>query len=126
VIDNVAFPGWVRGKRKDDMLRNADLFFLPTYNEGMPMSILDAMGYGLPVVSTEVGGIPKIVINDKNGYCVEPGDIRKMSSAIESLLTDFRKRQDYGRESLKIVQEQFSLERHLNKLEAVYEKVLRQ
>lgn len=55
VSDNVEFPGWVRGDTKDKLLREADVFFLPSYNEGMPMSVLDAMGYALPVVSTNVG-----------------------------------------------------------------------
>ena len=44
VADHVVFPGWVRGNKKDRVLREADVFFLPSYNEGMPMSVLDAMG----------------------------------------------------------------------------------
>ena len=43
VSDNVEFPGWVRGDTKDKLLREADVFFLPSYNEGMPMSVLDGM-----------------------------------------------------------------------------------
>ena len=83
---NVEFPGWVRDEKKDEVLCNADIFFLPSYNEGMPMSILDAMGYGLPVVSTNVGGIPKIVHDKENGACCEPGDIAGFSKSIISLL----------------------------------------
>lgn len=59
--DNVEFPGWIRNEQKKQYLREADIFLLPSYNEGMPMAILDAMGCGLPIVSTDVGGIPKIV-----------------------------------------------------------------
>ena len=51
VEQNVVFTGWVRGKEKDELLRKSDIFILPSYNEGMPMSILDAMGYGLPIIS---------------------------------------------------------------------------
>ena len=74
------------GKEKDRLLRESDIFFLPSYNEGMPMSILDAMGYGLPIVSTDVGGIPKIVHNGENGHVCEPGDVQTFSNALMNIL----------------------------------------
>lgn len=118
VEKNVVFPGWVRDAEKDKLLREADVFFLPSYNEGMPMSILDAMGYGLPIVSTNVGGIPKIVQTGKNGICLEPGNILAMSKAIELLLEN--KRKDASISSYRIVEDNYSLEQHLNKLELCY------
>ena len=66
------YTGWVVDDEKKELLENANLFFLPSYNEGMPMAILDAMGYALPIVSTNVGGISKIVKNDYNGYIFNP------------------------------------------------------
>lgn len=121
--ENVEFPGWVRGELKDKLLRKADVFYLPSYNEGMPMSILDAMGYGLPIVSTNVGGIPKIVQDKVNGYCVEPGDIARMAKAIESLIE--KKRRKASIASFEIVQRGYSLEEHLSKLEECYTKVFK-
>lgn len=121
VTANVEFPGWVRGSEKDRILREADVFFLPSYNEGMPMSVLDAMGYGLPVVSTNVGGIPKIVHSGKNGMCCDPGDINTMASAITELLTNDQTRKNDSAFSMKIVKEGYSLEAHLRLLEKVYE-----
>lgn len=117
---HVCFPGWVRGQEKEKMLRDADIFFLPSYNEGMPMSILDAMGYGLPVVSTNVGGIPKIVKNGINGYCCEPGDVESFSKAISSMLLDCELLKLCGSESFNIVRENYSLENHLQNLEKLY------
>lgn len=119
----VEFPGWVRGVQKDKVLREADVFFLPSYNEGMPMSVLDAMGYGLPVVSTNVGGIPKIVHNEENGFCYKPGDIAGFAQGIIELLTDKGKRKFASQESMSIVQKSYSLETHLKLLEKVYEEV---
>ena len=124
VRDNTVFPGWVRGKEKDRLLREADVFFLPSYNEGMPMSVLDAMGYGLPIVSTNVGGIPKIVHDNKNGYCYDAGDVVNMSTGIIVLLTDGKKRKSAIKESVNIVKEGYSLDAHLRLLEDVYERVL--
>lgn len=124
VMCRISFPGWVRGEEKDKLLREADLFFLPSYNEGMPMSILDAMGYGLPIVSTKVGGIPKIVFPKINGELFAPGDIKGFSEAIISILKDKDYRGACERESLKIVELNYSLEHHLELLVNVYEKVI--
>lgn len=124
VFDNVEFPGWVRGDTKDKLLREADVFFLPSYNEGMPMSVLDAMGYGLPVVSTNVGGIPKIVHDGENGYCCDPGNVNRFAKGITKILLDGRGRKSFGEASWKIVKEGYSLEAHLNRIEQAYEQVL--
>lgn len=123
VEKHVNFSGWVRDKEKDILLRNADIFFLPSYNEGMPMSILDAMGYGLPIVSTNVGGIPKIVENGRNGFCLTPGDIDEMANAISSLLRDSQMLKSMGGQSYKIIKDRYTLEKHIIKLENLYRVV---
>ena len=124
ISDNVKFPGWVRGDTKDKLLREADVFFLPSYNEGMPMSVLDAMGYGLPVVSTNVGGIPKIVHDGENGYCCDPGNVNQFAKGIMEILLDRKERKSFGEASWKIVKEGYSLEAHLNRIEQAYKQVL--
>lgn len=120
IEQNVEFPGWVRGNQKDKLLREADVFYLPSYNEGMPMSILDAMGYGLPIVSTNVGGIPKIVHDGENGFCFEPGNVMEMGKAIENLLEN--KRIESSISSFEIVKRGYSLEQHIKKIEECYKK----
>lgn len=118
--DYITFPGWVVDKKKDKLLKESDLFFLPSYNEGMPMSILDAMGYGLPVVSTNVGGIPKIVQNQRNGASILPGDKEGFAKNIIEILTHEEKRVAYGKESYEVVKKQYSLDSHINRLEQIY------
>ena len=120
IIDCVEFPGWVRDEKKDKLLREADVFFLPSYNEGMPMSVLDAMGYGLPIVSTNVGGIPKIVHDGENGFCCEVGNTDSFAKAIIALLQNKEKRKNASLESVSIVKKGYSIEAHLKKLESVY------
>ena len=119
-IENIRFPGWIRGDVKHKYLTNCDLFFLPSYNEGMPMSILDAMGYGIPIISTNVGGISKIVHNDENGYIFKPGDVEGMAKAICELLINNEKRYTMGVNSAKIVIEGYSLSNHCRKIEKIY------
>ncbi|MFD0047944.1 glycosyltransferase family 4 protein [Actinomycetes bacterium NPDC127524] len=120
VLENVEFPGWVRGEVKDQLLQSSDLFFLPSYNEGMPMAILDAMGYGLPIVSTNVGGIPKIVISGKNGMIENPGNIEGLANGIIEILQDTTKIKSFGDESYKIVKEKYSLESHIQSIKNLY------
>ena len=124
VSDNVEFPGWVRGDTKDKLLREADVFFLPSYNEGMPMSVLDAMGYGLPVVSTNVGGIPKIVHDGENGYCCKAGGCDAMSKSIVDLLINKPQCEKAAEKSIFIVKAKYSLETHISRMEDVYEEVM--
>lgn len=123
VRENTVFPGWVRGEEKDRLLREADVFFLPSYNEGMPMSVLDAMGYGLPIVSTNVGGIPKIVHDGENGICCDAGSIDILSEGIVTLLNNKEKREKAERESILIVKNGYSLEAHLKSIQSVYENL---
>ena len=74
----------------------ADLFVLPTYAEGMPMVVLEAMAAGLPVISTPVGGIPELIDNGVEGFLVEPGDVNALADRITRLVEDRTERQRMG------------------------------
>ena len=123
VSKNIEFPGWVRNEEKDRLLKSCDLFLLPSYTEGMPMSILDAMGYGLPIVSSDVGGIPKIVKNDENGYMLKAGDVEGFSNAIISVLLDDEKRKSFAVNSYNVAKSKYSLDKHIEEIERVYENL---
>ena len=88
------------------------------------MAVLDAMGYGLPVVSTNVGGIPKIVHDGENGACCTPGDVEKFANIIIELLLNKRIRESAENASWKIVKDGYSLQVHLKLLTEVYERVI--
>lgn len=84
--DIVQYKGWVNGKDKIDLLNYADAYILPSYNEGLPISILEAMSYSLPIISTNVGGIPEILEQNKNGFIMNPGDKDSLYYAIHELM----------------------------------------
>lgn len=125
-LSHVVFPGWLRNASKDSALRQSAVFLLPSYQEGMPMAILDAMSYGLPIVSTTVGGIPELVndINTGNGVLLQPGDTNGLSKAICRYLTDYGVWQTASASSVHRLREQFSLDQHIVLLEQVYERNL--
>lgn len=76
----VSFEGWASGEKKLKMLNWADVYILPSFNEGLPISILEAMSYGCPVISTRVGGIPEVVT--ANGVLVTPGNADEIWGAM--------------------------------------------
>lgn len=91
--------GWIDGAKKEQMLRQADLYVLPSYHEGLPVSILEAMAYQLPIISTPVGGIPEIVRHQENGLLVRPGDVKGLAAAIGTLTEHPELRAGMGRKS---------------------------
>jgi glycosyltransferase involved in cell wall biosynthesis len=95
----VKYVGWVRGVDKARYLAESDVFILPSYHEGLPISILEAMSYGLAIISTPVGGIPEIV-ND-NGILVEPGNQKELFAAIDYCIkNDLSVMSDNSRKSI--------------------------
>ncbi len=84
----IRFHGWLSGEGKTDIFNIADAYILPSYTEGVPISILEAESYGLPVLSTTVGGIPEIVIDGENGLLFEPGNKQQMKIVIDALMLD--------------------------------------
>ena len=77
---NVQLLGWVTGREKERILKEASFYVLPSYNEGMPMSLIEGMAYKNVCISTDVGGIPKVINNNVNGVIIKPGDKEKLYS----------------------------------------------
>lgn len=79
----VTYEGWIAGQKKIDCLNWEDVYILPSYNEGLPIAILEAMAYSHPVISTPVGGIPEVISDGVNGKLVQPGDVKGIADAIK-------------------------------------------
>ena len=126
LLSGVTFPGWVRGADKTCLFEQSAVFLFPTYNEGMPMALLEAMSYGLGIVTTEVGGIPKLIHDGENGRMMKPGEVDAMAQAVTEFLVDPDKRKACGCNARKDAKDCYGLERHLEKLGEVYESVARE
>lgn len=81
--DFVTYEGWIAGQKKIDCLNWEDVYILPSYNEGLPIAILEAMAYSHPVISTPVGGIPEVIKDGVNGKLVNSGNIQGIANAIK-------------------------------------------
>ena len=119
----VDLPGWVEGSKKLQLLNEASLFVLPSYIEGLPMSMLEAMAYGLPIVVSRVGGIPEAVTEGKDGVLVTPGDIHSLQAEIARLVDDASIRKEMGRLARENIAINFSTDKILRKLELLYAEI---
>jgi glycosyltransferase involved in cell wall biosynthesis len=82
----VTLPGWLNTAQRNQLLAQAHVYVLPSYNEGLPMALLEAMSWGLPVITTPVGGIPEVVAQGISGLLVTPGDIEQLTQAMQTLI----------------------------------------
>lgn len=121
--DFVSYEGWIAGEKKIECLNWEDVYILPSYNEGLPIAILEAMAYHHPVISTPVGGIPEVLQEGYNGSLVKPGDTEEIAKAIISYINhpDIIKHQ--GENSYNAVQPFFP-ESVFFSLKQIYQKLL--
>lgn len=84
----VVYEGYVSGERKTELLNLCRVYLLPSYAEGLPVSIIEAMSYGMAIIASRVGGIPSQVTDGTNGLLITPGDVAGMTAAIDRLLND--------------------------------------
>lgn len=82
------FTGWISGEEKGRWFKQSRIFCLPSYAEGFSMAVLDAFAYGLPVITTPVGGIPDVAKDGENMLLFQPGDIKGLAKQLERLITD--------------------------------------
>lgn len=117
---NVSLLGWLDGTAKQAQMARAKVYVLPSYNEGLPMSILEAMAAGIPVISTYVGGIPEAITDGVEGFLIHAGDVRALQERMQCLLLDDALAQRMGEAARCKVQRHFSTEVILPQLESLY------
>ncbi|TYL37233.1 hypothetical protein CV102_18130 [Natronococcus pandeyae] len=85
--DCVEYHGFVTGEEKISLINNSTIFLLPTYSEGFPSAIIEAMAGGNAIITTDVSGIPEVIIDGKNGMIIEPRNSEDILEALEHLIT---------------------------------------
>ncbi len=118
------FLGWINGEQKDRIFKEASIFCLPSYAEGFPMAVLDAWAYGLPVITTPVGGIPDVAKNKKNMLVFTPGDINKLAEYMEILISDEDLNKRIIKASIDFANNEFSLKEINNQIGNFYSNLL--
>lgn len=123
--DCVIWTGWITGKEKEQYLRDCDIFVLPTYFEGQPVSVLEAMSYGCAVIASETGGIPQMIIHGQTGLLIRPGDAWSLREAAEQALSDPELCRRLGENARRRAEKDFSIEQNMEELLRIYRRVLK-
>lgn len=121
---SVEFTGHLTGEDLETKLREASVIVVPSeWHENNPLSVLEAMAHGKPIVASDIGGLPELVRHGRTGLLFEPGNAQQLSSYVRILLGDPDLRRKLGNEARKIAETEYSLERHGAALLSLYESL---
>lgn len=119
----IKYFGWVDNNLKAILFKQCDIFILPSYYEGLPVSVLEAMAFSKPVIATRVGGIPEIVIEGISGWLIPPRNLDQLNHIFKSIFEDKTLLSKYGDGAFQIAQE-FSTDKIMNKLDQYYSELV--
>ncbi len=122
--DYITFTGKISPETIQNFYQMADIFVLPSYTEGLPLVVIEAMACGLPVVASCVGGIPEIVKNNINGFLVPPRNKEKLTQKLEFLINDEKLRKKFGEKSLEAIDDEFNIDKKINKFIKLYTSLI--
>ena len=120
--DRVLFTGFQMDV--SEIIATFDVAVLPSFFEGMGRVILEAMAMAKPVVASRVGGIPDLVEDGRNGFLVQPGDVKALAATIKRLLIDKELAGEMGGRGRKMVDEKFNSDIMVRSIEEVYRHLL--
>lgn len=125
VENYIELPGWVEGEDKDRLLNRAEILILPSYFEGLPICILEAMATGVPVISTNVGGIPEVLDNGNCGMLLPPGDVDGIIAATILLMSDVKLCERMRSAARARIEAYYSLRAVTSALSLMYQSILK-
>lgn len=120
--ERVKVLGWIDGLEKEKVLKNSLISILPSYYEGLSMSIIESMARGIPVITTNISTMPELFGSDK--YLIEPGKIDELADMIEKFVFSSELRLEMSNIEFKRVKEIFSIEKNINITLELYKKLL--
>lgn len=120
ISHRIGHIGWTDGETKNHILNRTVVNVLPSYNEGLPMTILETMARGIPNLSTRVASIPEVITDGETGLLIEPGDVDALADGLRRLLTNYELRMKISANSYALICDQFSLENSVCELSDIY------
>jgi len=125
VSERVIFTGKIANEELPQYYSAADIFVMPSGYDNFPNSILEAMSCELPIVATNVGGIPQQVKHGENGFLVESGNVKNFKEAIITLMDNGSLAIEMGKRNRELVKKKYSWSINAQKLKEVYESILK-
>lgn len=124
-IRNIFIKGFVKDKEKIDAFTNSHIFVFPSYSEGMPNAVLEAMGFGLPVITTPVGGIKDIFISNVNGFFIDIKNVENIETKILELTQDLNKMKTIGLRNYDLASKRFASDKVVKRIENIFKNTLK-
>lgn len=118
--DMITSIGWIDKKTQSEYAEKCSIFVLPTYYEGQPNSVIEAMAAGMVPVATAVGGIPQMILDHENGRLIEPRNADALYDALAELLADEKLRRRYGEAGRRHIEENFNIHHLVERLSHIY------
>lgn len=116
IADRVTVPGWISGDAFEALLGAADVLVLPSFDENLPLSVVEAFARGIAVICTPVGALPDIVQDEVTGLVVQPGDVDGIVVALERMLSEPILRERLGQNARVLYEERLNLEQYTVRL----------
>jgi glycosyltransferase involved in cell wall biosynthesis len=121
--ERIELPGWLGQNERDEQLARASVFCLPSYAEGLPMSMLEAMAAGTAVVASNVGGIPETIVDGDNGLLAPPRDEEALAGRLAQVLGDEALRSRLAQRARVTIEQHYSTEVVCGQLSALYREL---
>ena len=115
--------GWISGEEKQQYLKECDIFVLPSYFEGQPVSVLEAMANACGIVTTRTGSIPDMIIEGETGIFTVPKDNKSLEEGLLKLLADSELCRKLGENARRKAEAEFSIDNNMKQLLAIYEAI---
>lgn len=122
--DSAEVLGWIDGQQKLDLLQSSSVLILPSYTEGVPNVILEAMASHLPIIATPVGGIPNVLDHNKTAILVEPGNIEAIANSLIDLLSNPDKAHALADTAFAEAKSLYSIEKIGEELTSIYDEIV--
>lgn len=121
--NQIEFLGWITGKEKEKAFQEASIYCLPSWGEGFPMGVLDALAYGIPVITTPVGGIMDLIKNGVNGLIYDVYNINELAHCLSELMDSPELREKMTKEADKLVKNEFNIYNICKQLDSIYASI---
>lgn len=123
IADRCDFLGWVAGEDKERLFDQAGIYCLPSKNEAMPMSVMEAMARGVPVISTRVGGVPQLIDDGVDGLLMDVDDVEGLSDLLLRLAGSSELRGEIGLAGRRRIASKFSIRAAIDGLVGIYQEL---
>ena len=124
LTSQVQFVGWIDGAQKSCLIQSVQCMVLPSYDEGLPVAILEILSYGIPVVSTDVGSIAEAVVDGQNGFLVPVHDPERIATAITEIFKSRMQWVSFSENARNLAKQYYDEEKMFAELERIYQELM--